>query len=65
MELGIIESVEEVPAYLQLLFELDQGRLLDIRISIVFLVLLGLVTHGLFESLCDADIVNHQSTGFA
>ena len=64
MESGIVELMEEVTADFKFLLELDKCRFLDIWIAVVFLVLLSVVTHGLFESLCDADIVNHQSTGF-
>ena len=64
VESGIVELVEEVTADFKLFLELEKCRFLDIWIAVVLLVLLGVITHGLFESLCNADIVNHQSTGF-
>ena len=64
MEFGIIEFVEEVTAYFKFLLELEKCCFLDIRIAVVLLVLLSVITHSLFESFRNADIVNHQTTGF-
>ena len=64
VEFGIIELMEKVTADFKFLFELEKCRFLDIRIAVVLLVLFSVIMHSLFESFRNADIVNHQTTGF-
>ena len=55
--------MEEVAANFKFLLEFYKSCFLDIRIAVVFLILLCVVPHGFFQRLGNTDIVYNQTTG--
>ena len=61
-ERRIVAPVQLIPADGQFFLELHPGGLGDVGIAELVLVALGIVVHGLFQGLCNADIVDDQAT---